>query len=71
MSTEPTFPLVRYRGGVLLQTRTRKPTTCVQCREPIAVGSFAWRTLIENIRRGVLRSQRWHARHFVGGKEYE
>lgn len=65
--TEPAFSLVRYRDALLIQTRTRKPTTCVQCRDPIAVGEWAWRTLTENIHRGVLRSQRWHARRFTGG----
>ena len=71
LAMEPMFPLVSYRGALLLQTRTRKMTKCVQCWQPIPIGGWAWRPVAENIRRGVIRSHRWHVRHFVGGQKYE
>jgi hypothetical protein len=65
------FPFVRYREAVLMLTRLRKATKCAVCWEPIAVGAIAWRTLRENIRQGVCRSQRFCLRHFTGGQEYD
>ncbi len=68
---EEQMPLCRYRGALLMLSKLRKVTKCTLCWEPLAVGDEVWRPVDENIRRGVLRSQRYHRAHFLGGMYYE
>jgi hypothetical protein len=65
------FPFTKYREATLMRTKLRKETKCCRCWGPLKVGEIAWRTLTENIRRGVCRSQRWHLSHFKNGQEYD
>ena len=65
------FPFTKYREAVLMETRLRKATKCIVCWEPMAVGEKAWRTLIERIDNGVLRSQRFHLAHFAQRGHHE
>lgn len=64
-------PLCRYRGGLLLVTVLRKARKCTLCWEPMQVGEPAWRVIKDNMARGVVRSQRFHRDHFMGGQHYD
>lgn len=66
MTERENMPLCRYRGALLLKT-----TLCTMCWEPMQVGDAAWRVIKDNMQRGVVRSQRFHRDHFIGGREYD
>lgn len=62
-------PLVKYRGAVLIRAKQRKVKPCKLCAEPVNVGEEAWFPIVENIRGGLHRGIRFHARHFTDGED--
>ena len=64
---EENMPLCRYRDALLLKTTLRKACKCTICWEPMQASAAAWRVIKDN----VVRSQRFHRDHFIGGREYD